>query len=131
MPSSSGAEKRVASPRRGANHCGKGYVTEGQGEGDLQVPGHEGGHHRSTGIKIRTKIGQGAMGAIYKALQIPMDRNRRESSAWRQVFQNDMFRERFLREARAVGPPQPPENQYGHRTSSTSNGGPNIRDGVN
>jgi serine/threonine-protein kinase len=62
----------------------------------------KGGHTSIQGYKILTKIGQGAMGSIYKALQISMDRVVAIKCLASKYSQNDKFRERFLREARAV-----------------------------
>ncbi|OHB74346.1 MAG: hypothetical protein A2Z34_00435 [Planctomycetes bacterium RBG_16_59_8] len=80
----------------------KGYLTEEQIAQIFRYQGLRGGHTQIIGYKILTKIGQGAMGSIYKAIQISMDRVVAIKVLSPRYAQNDAFRERFLKEARAV-----------------------------
>jgi len=95
-------ELGVAPKKLGEIMLAKGYVTEGQVKEIFKYQGMKGGHTSIQGYKILTKIGQGAMGSIYKALQISMDRVVAIKCLASKYSQNDKFRERFLREARAV-----------------------------
>jgi serine/threonine-protein kinase len=95
-------ELGVAPKKLGEIMLAKGYVTEGQVKEIFKYQGMKGGHTQIHGYKILTKIGQGAMGSIYKALQISMDRIVAIKCLAPKYSQNDKFRERFLREARAV-----------------------------
>jgi len=95
-------ELGVAPKKLGEIMLAKGYVTEGQVKEIFKYQGMKGGHTSIHGYKILTKIGQGAMGSIYKALQISMDRIVAIKCLAPKYSQNDKFRERFLREARAV-----------------------------
>ncbi|HEX7898981.1 MAG TPA: protein kinase [Planctomycetota bacterium] len=83
----------------------KGYMTPDQvahiqklqsqasgGAGKLQIPGYE----------ILSKIGQGAMGSVYKARQVSMDRVVAVKVLAGRYSKDRSFVERFLREARAV-----------------------------
>ena len=95
-------ELGVAPKKLGEIMLAKGYVTDGQVKEIFKYQGVRGGHTSIQGYKILTKIGQGAMGSIYKALQISMDRIVAIKCLAPKYSQNDKFRERFLREARAV-----------------------------
>jgi eukaryotic-like serine/threonine-protein kinase len=95
-------ELGVAPKKLGEIMLAKGYVTDGQVKEIFKYQGLRGGHTSIQGYKILTKIGQGAMGSIYKALQISMDRIVAIKCLAPKYSQNDKFRERFLREARAV-----------------------------
>jgi serine/threonine-protein kinase len=95
-------ELGVAPKKLGEIMLAKGYVTDGQVKEIFKYQGMKGGHTSIQGYKILTKIGQGAMGSIYKALQISMDRVVAIKCLASKYSQNDKFRERFLREARAV-----------------------------
>jgi eukaryotic-like serine/threonine-protein kinase len=95
-------ELGVAPKKLGEIMLAKGYVTESQVKEIFKYQGMKGGHTSIQGYKILTKIGQGAMGSIYKALQISMDRIVAIKCLAPKYSQNDKFRERFLREARAV-----------------------------
>jgi serine/threonine protein kinase len=92
----------VAPKKLGEIMLAKGYVTDAQVKEIFKYQGVRGGHTSIQGYKILTKIGQGAMGSIYKALQISMDRIVAIKCLAPKYSQNDKFRERFLREARAV-----------------------------
>ncbi|MCK5579623.1 MAG: serine/threonine protein kinase, partial [Planctomycetes bacterium] len=80
----------------------KGYVTEEQVNHIFRVQGVKGGHTQITGYKIISRIGQGSMGYVYKALQISMDRIVAIKILSPKLGQNEKFVERFLREARSV-----------------------------
>ncbi|MBI3855744.1 MAG: serine/threonine protein kinase [Planctomycetes bacterium] len=95
-------ELGVAPKKLGEIMLAKGYVTDGQVKEIFKYQGMKGGHTSIQGYKILTKIGQGAMGSIYKALQISMDRVVAIKCLASKYSQNEKFRERFLREARAV-----------------------------
>jgi serine/threonine-protein kinase len=92
----------VAPKKLGEIMLAKGYVTEGQVKEIFKYQGMRGQHTQISGYKILSKIGQGAMGSIYKALQVSMDRIVAIKCLASKYAQNDKFRERFLREARAV-----------------------------
>jgi serine/threonine protein kinase len=95
-------ELGVAPKKLGEIMLAKGYITDAQVKEIFKYQGVRGGHTSIQGYKILTKIGQGAMGSIYKALQISMDRIVAIKCLAPKYSQNDKFRERFLREARAV-----------------------------
>jgi len=95
-------ELGVAPKKLGEIMLAKGYVTESQVKEIFKYQGMKGGHTSIQGYKIISKIGQGAMGSIYKALQVSMDRIVAIKCLAPKYAQNDKFRERFLREARAV-----------------------------
>jgi serine/threonine protein kinase len=95
-------ELGVAPKKLGEIMLAKGYVTDSQVKEIFKYQGMKGGHTSIQGYKILTKIGQGAMGSIYKALQISMDRVVAIKCLASKYSQNEKFRERFLREARAV-----------------------------
>ena len=59
--------------------------------------------HLSLGdFKLLTKIGEGGMGAVYKALQVSLDRIVAVKLLPKKLAQNQEYIERFLREARAT-----------------------------
>lgn len=60
--------------------------------GNVQVPGY----------RIQSKIGQGSMGAIYRAVQMSMDRPVAIKVLATKYAESPRFVERFFREARAV-----------------------------
>ena len=95
-------ELGVAPKKLGEIMLAKGYLTDGQVKEIFKYQGMKGGHTSIQGYKIISKIGQGAMGSIYKALQVSMDRIVAIKCLAPKYAQNDKFRERFLREARAV-----------------------------
>ncbi len=92
----------MAPKKLGEIMLAKGYVTDVQVREIFKYQGLRGGHTSIQGYKILTKIGQGSMGSIYKALQISMDRIVAIKCLAPRYAANDRFRERFLREARAV-----------------------------
>jgi serine/threonine protein kinase len=95
-------ELGVAPKKLGEIMLAKGYVTDAQCREIFKYQGARGAHTQISGYKILSKIGQGAMGSIYKALQVSMDRIVAIKCLAPKYAQNDKFRERFLREARAV-----------------------------
>ena len=95
-------ELGVAPKKLGEIMLAKGYLTDGQVKEIFKYQGMKGGHTSILGYKIISKIGQGAMGSIYKALQVSMDRIVAIKCLAPKYASNDKFRERFLREARAV-----------------------------
>ena len=95
-------ELGVAAKKLGEIMLAKGYVTDAQVKEIFKYQGMKGGHTSIHGYKILTKIGQGAMGSIYKALQISMDRIVAIKCLAAKYALNTKFRDRFLREARAV-----------------------------
>ncbi len=92
----------VAPKKLGEIMLAKGYVTDSQCKEIFKYQGMRGAHTQISGYKILSKIGQGAMGSIYKALQVSMDRIVAIKCLAPKYASNDKFRERFLREARAV-----------------------------
>ena len=72
-------ELGVAPKKLGEIMHAKGYVTDPQVKEIFHYQGMRGAHTQIAGYKIITKIGAGAMGSIYKALQISMDPNCRFS----------------------------------------------------
>ena len=61
-----------------------------------------GGAHRIAGYELMEKIGQGSMGAVFKARQLSMDRVVAVKILPPKIAANSAFIERFMREARAV-----------------------------
>ncbi len=92
----------VAPKKLGEIMLAKNYLTEAQVRDIFRQQGLSGGHTSIAGYKVLTKIGQGAMGSIYKALQLSMDRVVAIKCLSPRYASNDKLRGRFLREARAV-----------------------------
>lgn len=80
----------------------KGYLTETQVRDIFQKQGLEGGHTQIIGYKIIALIGQGAMGAVYKAVQLSMEREVALKVLSPHLVGNEKFVMRFFKEARAV-----------------------------
>ncbi len=95
-------ELGVVPKKLGEIMLAKGYLTDQQCKEIIRYQGSKGGTTQIANYKISAKIGQGAMGSIYKALQISMDRIVALKILAQKYATNDKFRERFLREARAV-----------------------------
>jgi len=95
-------ELGVASRKLGEIMMQKGYLTDPQSKEIFKYQGLRGGHTSIAGYKVISKIGQGTMGSIYKALQISMDRIVAIKVLAPRYAANPKFRDRFLREARAV-----------------------------
>lgn len=73
-------------------HIGRLQALAAAGSSKLQIPGYE----------ILGRIGQGAMGSVYKARQVSMDRVVAVKVLSGRYSKDPSFVERFLREARAV-----------------------------
>ena len=84
-------EKGYMTPDQVA-HIAKLQAQTAQGGGKLAIPGYE----------MISKIGQGAMGSVYKAKQLSMDRVVAVKVLAGRYSKDRSFVERFLREARAV-----------------------------
>jgi serine/threonine-protein kinase len=92
----------ISSKKLGEIMVDKGYLTEGQVKHIFRVQGLKGGHTQIAGYKIISLTGEGAMGKIYKALQVSMDRLVAIKVLAPQLAQNEKFVARFFQEARAV-----------------------------
>jgi serine/threonine-protein kinase len=80
----------------------KGFLSRQQCESVFRSQGQRGGHLSLQNYKILARIGQGAMGNVFKATQISMDRVVALKILAPRFAQNAKFVERFFREARAV-----------------------------
>jgi len=80
----------------------KGYLTEAQVKDVFQRQGLEGGHTQITGYRFLGIIGKGAMGTVYKAIQISMEREVAIKVLSPHLAGNEQFVARFVKEARAV-----------------------------
>lgn len=80
----------------------KHYLTPEQVGQIFWTQGIKGGHTEIGGYRILAKIGQGAMGSVYKAVQVKMERPVALKVLAPKFAQNRSFIERFFREARAV-----------------------------
>jgi eukaryotic-like serine/threonine-protein kinase len=77
-------------------------IASPEGEGDAAGAAKSGGK-RLGGYRLVSKLGQGGMGAVYRAVQESMDRTVAIKVLPRNLAQNQDFIGRFLREARAAG----------------------------
>jgi len=80
----------------------KGWMSVEQVQRVYDEQGKRGVHAQIAGYKVIQKIGQGAMGTVFKAHQVSMDRVVAVKVLSPNYAQNDRFVERFFREARAV-----------------------------
>ncbi|MHC5039577.1 MAG: serine/threonine protein kinase [Planctomycetota bacterium] len=80
----------------------KGFITQPQADTIFRIQGREGGHLQITGYKLLKKLGGGAMGSVYVAKQLSMDRLVAIKILSPQLARNEKFVDRFMREARAV-----------------------------
>ncbi|MCI0343745.1 MAG: protein kinase [Planctomycetales bacterium] len=80
----------------------KKYLTEAQVRTIFRLQGQEGGHRSIAGYQILEKIGEGAMGAVFKAKQVSMDRLVAIKVLTPDLGKDSRFVGRFLSEARAV-----------------------------
>jgi serine/threonine-protein kinase len=80
----------------------KGLITEAQARNIFWVQGQRGGHVEIAGYRIIEKLGEGTMGAVYKATQLSMDRLVALKVLPPRLAADARFVERFFREARAV-----------------------------
>ena len=92
----------VAPKKLGQIMLAKGFMSETQLKEIFRHQGEQGGQATITGYKIIAKIGQGSMGSIYKAKQLSMDRIVAIKCLSSKYTNDEKFRERFLREARAM-----------------------------
>lgn len=79
----------------------KGYLTPDQVTQILQIQGARAAN-RIKGYEILSKLGQGGMGAVYKARQLSLDRPVALKILSPHLAKDKAYIERFLREARAV-----------------------------
>jgi serine/threonine-protein kinase len=80
----------------------KGYLSQKQLDEILKSQKVETGKNRVGNYDIISKLGEGAMGAVYKARQLGMEREIALKILSPQLAKDTEFRERFVREARAV-----------------------------
>ena len=73
------------------------------GEAEFLSPAGKGSDRRLGGYVLISKLGQGGMGAVYKARQESMDRLVPLKVLPKNLAKNEDFITRFLREARAAG----------------------------
>ncbi len=78
------------------------HLTREQAEQIFRAQGAKGGHTHIQNYRILARIGHGAMGSVFKALQVSMDRVVALKVLAPKYGQNQKFVERFFREARAV-----------------------------
>ncbi|MBI5367295.1 MAG: protein kinase, partial [Planctomycetes bacterium] len=95
-------ERGVAPKRLGEILVERGYLTDQDVRRIFRVQGIKGGHTQIAGYKLLHKIGRGAMGTVYKALQCSMDRVVALKILPPALAENQKFVERFFREAKAV-----------------------------
>jgi len=89
--------------RLGEMMMAKGYLTKAQALDILKATHESLGHKRRIGgYEIEEKLGEGAMGAVYKARQISMDRTVALKLLPRSLSSNPEALGRFMREARIV-----------------------------
>ncbi|MCU0723543.1 MAG: serine/threonine protein kinase, partial [Planctomycetes bacterium] len=82
----------------------RGYVTAVQRDSLLAETAPAGAESESVGgYQLIKLIGKGGMGSVYRARQVSLDRIVALKVLNRQLHDNVAYRERFLREARAVG----------------------------
>jgi serine/threonine-protein kinase len=85
-------EKGYVSPEQAVTVAKAQMATMSAGAGKLNIPGYD----------LISKIGQGAMGTVFKAKQLSMDRVVAIKVLSSKYSKDRVFVERFLREARAV-----------------------------
>src|SRR5689334_7378163 len=85
-------EKGYLTPEQAVQLAKSQVATVASGSSKLSIPGYE----------LISKIGQGAMGTVYKAKQVSMDRVVAIKVLSSKYSKDRVFVERFLREARAV-----------------------------
>jgi len=96
-------QQRMTDPKKlGELMIVKEFMTEEQVAKVFEYQGRRGGHTHISGYQILSKIGQGAMGGIYKARQLSMDRVVAVKILSAKYSESEEYRQRFLREARAV-----------------------------
>ncbi len=95
-------EQQNVKKRLGEILLERGWMTAQQVQKVYEEQGRRGVHSQIAGYKVLQKIGQGAMGSVFKAHQVSMDRVVAVKVLTPQYAQNERFVERFFREARAV-----------------------------
>ncbi len=80
----------------------KNYITKEQAAAVLRMQGQEGPQTQIPGYEIIVKLGQGAMGAVFKARQVSMDRLVALKVLAPRFAKDTAFVTRFVREARTV-----------------------------
>ena len=80
----------------------KGFATPAQIQKALEGQKVEAGKNRIGNYELICKLGEGAMGAVYKARQWGVDREIALKILSPDLTRDEQFRERFIREARAV-----------------------------
>ena len=80
----------------------KGYVTSEQGKMVLKVQQKKRGYELIPGFRILGLVGRGAMGTVYKALQVRMEREVAIKILSPKYSHRPEFVQRFFREARAA-----------------------------
>ena len=79
----------------------RGYLTPAQVKEIFRIQGREGGHTQISGYELIEQIGKGAMGVVYRARQISMERIVAIKILYPKLARNQNFVERFISEARA------------------------------
>ena len=92
----------LASRRLGEILLEKGYLKPEQVQAVFEKQGAMGIYPTLEGYKILEKIGEGAMGTVYKAVQLSMDRVVAIKLLSPRLAKNAKFVERFITEARAA-----------------------------
>jgi len=80
-----------------------GYLTGEQAKMVLKVQQKKRGYELIPGYRVLSPVGRGAMGTVYKALQVRMEREVAIKILSPKYAQRPEFVERFFREARAAG----------------------------
>ena len=97
-------DKAAGRPERrlGEILVARGFLSEPQVRTIFRLQGREGGHRQIAGYQVLEKLGAGAMGAVFRAKQLSMDRVVAMKILPPRLAKDERFVSRFLREARAV-----------------------------
>ncbi|MGE3854577.1 MAG: serine/threonine protein kinase, partial [Planctomycetota bacterium] len=79
----------------------RGYLTPAQVKEIFRIQGREGGHTQISGYELIEQIGKGAMGVVYRARQVSMERIVAIKILYPKLARNTSFVDRFISEARA------------------------------